>query len=131
MTRFSSLLTRPAGLYDKCRDILPRAFDQATQFGEVREELYDEFDIPVDRDIYGVAKPKYLSPQQLCHKRAVCLTNKALLDAKDAVVDQAIAKQDAKLAKDLDKYFELRDWHDKTVGILHKEFHAELLLRSS
>jgi hypothetical protein len=56
----------PTGLYDKCRDILPRAFDQATQFGEVQEELYDEFDIPVDRDIYGVAKPKYLSPQQLC-----------------------------------------------------------------
>jgi hypothetical protein len=40
-------------------------------------------------------------------------------------VDQVVAKQDAKLAKDLDKYFELRDWHDQTVAILHKEFHAK------
>jgi hypothetical protein len=33
----------PNDLYAKCKDIFPTAFEHATVFGEVREELYDKF----------------------------------------------------------------------------------------
>mgnify|MGYP003565775282 CR=1 FL=1 len=69
------------------KEAFPSALDQSIQFGKVHEAFYDEWGIPMDKDVNGIDKPKDLTDKQLGCKRAVCLTNEDLVQHKNAIED--------------------------------------------